>query len=63
MVEKRLHAGHPMGAVVHRADCTVIQRDVNPIGVGDARQALTGDGKFFHACELCCPEAHLGIPE
>ncbi|WP_435279374.1 DUF6233 domain-containing protein [Streptomyces sp. 1222.5] len=51
-----------MGAAVHRADCTVIQRDANPIGAEDARQALTGDGKFFHACEFCRPDTHLKIP-
>ncbi|MFE5220460.1 MULTISPECIES: DUF6233 domain-containing protein [unclassified Streptomyces] len=62
VVEKQLHAGHPLGATVHRADCTVIQRDANPISADDGRQALTGDGKFFHACEFCRPDAHLGIP-
>ncbi|MFF4442830.1 DUF6233 domain-containing protein [Streptomyces sp. NPDC001621] len=62
VVEKQLHAGHPLGATVHRADCTVVQRDANPISADDGRQALTGDGKFFHACEFCRPDAHLGIP-
>ncbi|WP_432171805.1 DUF6233 domain-containing protein [Streptomyces sp. 1222.5] len=62
VVEKQLHAGHPLGATVHRADCTVIQRDANPISADEGRQALTGDGKFFHACEFCRPDAHLGIP-
>ncbi|MER6280632.1 DUF6233 domain-containing protein [Streptomyces sp900105245] len=62
VVEKQLHAGHPLGATVHRADCTVIQRDANPISADDGRQALTGDGKFFHACEFCRPDANLGIP-
>ncbi|MER6429265.1 DUF6233 domain-containing protein [Streptomyces sp900105245] len=60
--EKQLQAGHPLGATVHRADCTVIQRDANPISADDGRQALTGDGKFFHAWEFCRPDAHLGIP-
>ncbi|WP_435279635.1 DUF6233 domain-containing protein [Streptomyces sp. 1222.5] len=62
VVEKQLHAGHPLGATVHRADCTVIQRDANPVSADEGRQALTGDGKFFHACEFCRPDAHLGIP-
>ncbi|WP_435271143.1 DUF6233 domain-containing protein [Streptomyces sp. 1222.5] len=62
VVEKQLHAGHPLGATVHRAGCTVIQRDANPISADDGRQALTGDGKFFRACEFCRPDAHLGIP-
>ncbi|MFG2639054.1 DUF6233 domain-containing protein [Streptomyces sp. NPDC048362] len=59
--KKQLHAGHPLGAAVHRAGCTVIQRDANPIGADDARQALTGDGKFFRAGEFCRPDAELGI--
>ncbi|MGY4966789.1 DUF6233 domain-containing protein [Streptomyces sp. 900105245] len=62
VVEKQVHAGHPLGAAVHRADCTVIQRDANPIGADDARQALTGDAKFFRACEFCRPDTALGIP-
>lgn len=56
MVEKQPHAGHPLGA-----DCTVIQRDANPISADDGRQALTGDGMFFHACEFCRPDAYLGL--
>ncbi|MFF4442424.1 DUF6233 domain-containing protein [Streptomyces sp. NPDC001621] len=63
VVEKQLHAGHPLSAAVHRADCTVIQRDANPIGADDARQALTGDRKFFRACEFCRPGVALGIPD
>ncbi len=63
VVEKQLHAGHPLGAMVHRADCTVIQREANPISADDGRQALTGDEKFFHACEFCRPDEHLGIPD
>ncbi|MGY5103039.1 DUF6233 domain-containing protein [Streptomyces sp. 900105245] len=50
MVEKRLHAGHPLGATVHRADCTMIQGDANATSADDARQALTGDRRFFRAC-------------
>lgn len=57
-----LQAGHPLGATVHRADCTVIQREANPIGADDTRQALTGDGRFFHACEFCRPDAILEVP-
>jgi len=60
VVEKQLHAGHPLGAAVHRAGCTVIQRDANPIGVEDARQALTGDRKFFRACDFCWPDTAWG---
>ncbi|MFF9179282.1 DUF6233 domain-containing protein [Streptomyces sp. NPDC014793] len=56
-MEKQLPAGHPLGA-----DCTVIQRDANPISADDGRQALTGDGMFFHACEFCRSDAHLGFP-
>ncbi|MFF8867866.1 DUF6233 domain-containing protein [Streptomyces sp. NPDC015139] len=63
LVEKQLHAGHPLGAAVHRVGCTVIQRDANPIRADEARQALTGDGKFFRACEFCRPDAELGINE
>ncbi|MER6432113.1 DUF6233 domain-containing protein [Streptomyces sp900105245] len=55
-VEKQLHAGHPLGAAVHRVGCTMIQRDANPISADDARQALTSDGKFFRACEFCSPD-------
>ncbi len=62
MVEKRLHVGHPLCSTVHRADCTVIQRNANPIDGGDDRQALTGDGEFFHACEFCRPGGPPGIP-
>ncbi|MGY5103035.1 hypothetical protein [Streptomyces sp. 900105245] len=37
VVEKLLHVGHPLGATVHRAGCTGVQRDINPISAGDAR--------------------------
>ncbi|MGW1588036.1 DUF6233 domain-containing protein [Streptomyces sp. NPDC002386] len=53
----RLHAGHPLGA-----DCTVIQSEANPISADDGCQALTGDGMYFHVCEFCRPDAHLGFP-
>ncbi|MFF8864740.1 DUF6233 domain-containing protein [Streptomyces sp. NPDC015139] len=62
VVEKQLHAGHPLGAAVHRAGCTVIQRDANPVSADEARQALTGDGTFFRACEFCRPVTALQIP-
>lgn len=61
LMEKQLHAGHPLGACVHRAGCTVIQRDANPVSADEARQALTGDGKFFRACEFCRPGTALQI--
>ena len=61
VVEKQLHAGHPLGAAVHRAGCTVIQRDANPICADDARRALTGDRRFSRACEFCRPDAKVGI--
>ncbi|MFF8868476.1 DUF6233 domain-containing protein [Streptomyces sp. NPDC015139] len=59
-MEKQLHAGHPLGACVHRAD---FQRDANPISADQARRALTGDGKFFRACEFCRPDTALQIPD
>ncbi|MFD8375327.1 DUF6233 domain-containing protein [Streptomyces sp. NPDC059688] len=61
MVEKRLHAGHPLGATVHRADCTMIQRDANATSADNARQALTDDRRFFRACEFCRPDDVLGM--
>ncbi|MBL1110410.1 hypothetical protein JK361_38670 [Streptomyces sp. 5-8] len=60
VVKKRLHAGHTRGATVHRADCTVIQRDANPISPDDARQVLTGDRAVFTACEFCQPGTAVG---
>ncbi|MFF9158274.1 DUF6233 domain-containing protein [Streptomyces sp. NPDC014846] len=60
-VEKQLHAGHPLGATVHRVGCTMIQRDTNPISADDARQALASDGKFFRVCEFCRPDTGLKI--
>ncbi|MEV6841715.1 DUF6233 domain-containing protein [Streptomyces sp. NPDC051133] len=51
---------HPLGAGVHVADCTVIQRDTRPISADEARTAL-GDGKFFRACEFCGPDSNLGF--
>ncbi|WP_432171148.1 DUF6233 domain-containing protein [Streptomyces sp. 1222.5] len=63
MVEKQLRAGHPLGAAVHRADCTMAQRDTNPIGADHARQALTSDQRFFRACDFCRPDTELGMPD
>ncbi|MGY4967393.1 DUF6233 domain-containing protein [Streptomyces sp. 900105245] len=54
VVEKQRHAGHPLSAAVHRADCTMIQREANPISAEDARRALTDD-RFFRACDFCLP--------
>ncbi|WP_432021399.1 DUF6233 domain-containing protein, partial [Streptomyces sp. 1222.5] len=48
-------------AAVHRAGCTMVQRDANPISEDDARQVLTGDRRFFRACEFCRSDAELGI--
>ncbi|MFF7975737.1 DUF6233 domain-containing protein [Streptomyces sp. NPDC007905] len=53
----------PLGAAVHRADCTVVQRGASPVSVGDARQALTGDRSFLRACEFRRPDTALGIPD
>ncbi|MER6434570.1 hypothetical protein ABT272_44430 [Streptomyces sp900105245] len=36
-----------------RSGCTVIQSDANPIGVGDARQVVTGDRRLFRTCDFC----------
>ncbi|MER6434303.1 DUF6233 domain-containing protein [Streptomyces sp900105245] len=33
----------------------------HPISADDARRALTGDRRFFRACEFCRPDARLEI--
>ena len=60
-VEKQLREGHPLGATIHLADCTMTQRDTRSISADDARAALTKDGKFFRGCEFCAPGRALGI--
>ena len=59
-VEKRLSEGHPLGAAIHVADCTMTQRDTRPVSAEDARQAL-GDPTFFRACGFCRPDSKLGV--
>ena len=60
-VEQKLSEGHPLGAAIHLADCTMTQRGTRPISADDARQALSEDEKFFRACEFCRPDTKLGI--
>lgn len=61
VVEKKIRDDHPMGATIHLAGCTMPERETNPISAGDARVALTKDGKFFQPCEFCAPRKSLGI--
>lgn len=60
-LEKKLAEGHPLGATIHLADCTMLQRDTRPISADDARTALGKDPKFFQACEFCRPGKTLGL--
>jgi hypothetical protein len=59
-VEKVRREGHPLSAVIHRADC-IPQRGTRPISADDARAALSRDRGFFRACDLCRPDTELGI--
>lgn len=61
VVEKAIREGHPLGAIIHLADCTMANRETRPISADDARTALSKDAKFFHACEFCDPGKTLGI--
>jgi len=61
VVEKQIREGHPLGATIHRADCTMPQRETSPFSAEDARAALEKDGRFFHGCELCMPGKTLGL--
>ncbi|WP_432027480.1 DUF6233 domain-containing protein [Streptomyces sp. 1222.5] len=61
MVEQRLQAGHPLAAAVHVAGCRQTERETRAVSAGDARQALTGDPKFFRACDFCQPRRVLGL--
>jgi hypothetical protein len=60
VVEKKVRDDHPLGAIVHRADCTMPERETRPISADDARTALAKDAKFFQACEFCAPGKSLG---
>lgn len=59
--EQAIREGHPLGATIHRANCTMIDRAVTTLSADDARTALTKDTKFFHPCEFCAPEKPLDI--
>ncbi|MBW8801424.1 MAG: hypothetical protein JF597_50160 [Streptomyces sp.] len=61
MVEQQLSERHPLGADVHRADCTMAQRGTRPITAEGARQALVKDPQSFRPCEFCRPDRGLGI--
>jgi hypothetical protein len=61
VVEKEITKGHPLGATVHLADCTMAQRETRPVSEDEARFALTKDKGFFTSCEFCAPEKTLGL--
>lgn len=61
VIEKAIREGHPLGATIHLATCTMPGRETRPINTADARAALTKDSKFFHPCEFCAPDKPLGI--
>ncbi|MEV6181365.1 DUF6233 domain-containing protein [Streptomyces sp. NPDC052015] len=63
VVEKAIREGHPLGATIHVADCTMVQRETRTISGAEARFALTKDGGFFTPCEFCAPGKTLGIGE
>lgn len=63
MLEKAIHQGHPLGATIHLADCTMADRETRPIDAGLAREGLTKDRGFFTACEFCDPGKSLGIDQ
>jgi hypothetical protein len=61
VIERKIRENHPQGAIVHLADCTMPERATRPVDADDARQGLTRDGQFFHACEFCSPDKTLGL--
>lgn len=63
IVEKEISKGHPLGATIHLADCTMAQRETRTISGEEARFALTKDGGFFTPCEFCDPRKALGVGE
>jgi hypothetical protein len=63
IVEKEIREGHPLGATIHLATCTMVQRETRTVSADEARHALTKDKQFFQACEFCAPAASLGIGE
>jgi hypothetical protein len=63
VVEKEISKGHPLGATIHLADCTMAQRETRTISAEEARFALTKDGGFFQPCEFCAPKKALGVDE
>ncbi|MFE3326913.1 DUF6233 domain-containing protein [Streptomyces sp. NPDC059176] len=61
-VEAEIRTGHPLGATVHRGDCTMAQRPTRPIAADEARLALAKDPAFT-GCEFCRPGDGIGMPE
>ncbi|MGW3498623.1 DUF6233 domain-containing protein [Streptomyces sp. NPDC001020] len=61
VVEKTLRKGHPLGATVHVAGCTMAQRETRRLSADDARAALTKDRRFFSACQFCAPARALAL--
>jgi nitrile hydratase len=59
--EQAIREGHPLGATIHRANCTMVERAVTTLAADEARQALVNDPKFFHGCEFCAPGKALGV--
>jgi nitrile hydratase len=61
VLEREIKQGHPLGATIHRADCTMPSRETRPVDASLARDGLTKDSRFFTACDFCDPRPSLGI--
>lgn len=59
--EQAITEGHPLGATIHRANCTRIERPVTTLTADQARAALTNDATFFGSCKTCDPRNTLDI--
>jgi hypothetical protein len=61
VVEPKQHPKHPMPALIHVADCTMVNQKALPVTEDQARIGLTKDRDNFAPCEFCAPEKALGL--
>ncbi|MGW2492760.1 DUF6233 domain-containing protein [Streptomyces sp. NPDC001606] len=59
VVEQKRTPHGPEPAVIHLADCSMIQRAVHRIRADEARAALTDPA--ITGCDFCRPDTELGI--
>ncbi|MEU5536445.1 DUF6233 domain-containing protein [Streptomyces sp. NPDC020362] len=59
VIEPKKHPAHPLPALYHLADCTMIQRRTSPITPHQIRLGLRDPLGILAPCEFCAPDKGL----